>query len=73
MHCLLTVTDNDGNKALSQLTITGIEDTESGGSATLTIESLTTQNEYETWESVSILSELWKLELQLMKTYEAFK
>ena len=36
---------------MSQLTITGIEDTESGGSATLTIESLTTQNEYETWES----------------------
>ena len=43
----LTVTDNDGNTAMSQLTITGIEP-ESGGSVTLTIESLTTQNEYFT-------------------------
>ncbi|MEL1224192.1 MAG: hypothetical protein VW522_08090, partial [Candidatus Neomarinimicrobiota bacterium] len=50
----LTVTDNDGNTALSQLTITGIEGTETGGSATLTIESLTTQNEYVTTYSGSI-------------------
>ena len=50
----LTVTDNDGNTALSELTITGIEGTETGGSATLTIESLTTQNEYVTTYSGSL-------------------
>ena len=44
----LTVTDNDGNTAMSELTITGIENTESDGSVNLTIESLTTQNEYFT-------------------------
>ena len=47
----LTVTDNDGNTAMSELTITGIENSDPVGLVSLTIESLTTQNEYETWES----------------------
>ena len=50
----LTVTDNDGNTAMSELTVTGIENTESDGSVTLTIESLTTQNEYVTTYSGSV-------------------